>query len=262
MTAPLNDDDLLGSFRLDVEEPEVPDPRNDAPPEVPPKEKTPAELAEEVRLLTAERDIALKAMSRPIEAPAAQVYQPPAPAGPDPALARQQFDNFLEGIATKQMTGDVKGATTDLLGFVDTIVQDRLSKANVPLANQGARQAVRNFKASMRDDSLFPRVQEEFDRLAEQAMPGIAGMQPDQQDNAIEAIYNIAVGQTARRQSANGRREVPPAYGAGSASSGARPASRGKALNGVQRQYVESARAAGIPDDRIRKVLDEMDRES
>lgn len=246
---------------LTVDDDVIDDPR-DTPIGEAPKEKTPAELqaelAEAQRLAgqyASERDIALEGMRRqPV--PVAPATQPVAT---DDTANRARYEAFLENVGQKQLNGDYKGATQDILQFVDYIVQERTKAAQVPIASSTARQAVRNFEATMRDDTLYPQVADEFKTQIEKALPAISTLQPDMQDQAIEAVYQLAVGQSAIRRTRNGRRDSPLPYATGSPSSGARPATRQRQLNVIQTQYVKSAREAGIPEERIRVVLDSME---
>jgi hypothetical protein len=253
-------------FRLDVDdEPEITDPRLDALPAAPTKPKTAEELQAELdkvsrdaALYAVERDTARLALER-----APVVTAPAAPAAPvvDEAASREQYQAYLRGISKKQLEGDYEGAAQDIFAFNQAMVKAELAKAQAPAATGNARQAIRNFVAQAKDDPLFPHVKDDFEQRVNQAMPGIAAMPIDMQDQAVEAIYEISAGKYAMKQARNGRREDPPPYATGSVSSGQRPASRQKALNAVQKQYVLSARDAGIPEDRIRKALDEMEAE-
>jgi hypothetical protein len=251
-------------FSLSVDdEPIVPDPRDVPITPEPAKPKTAEELQaaldksqRDAGVYAAERDAAKMALER-IPVATAPVHAAPVV---DEAANRQRFETFMSDIAAKQLAGDYDGANKSLLGLVDGLVTEKLKTAQVPIATSGARQAIRNFATTIKDDPMFPKAKQEFERTVNEALPGLALMPPDQQDQAIEILYDRAVGVAARTQARNSRAEDPPPYTTGSPSSGLRPATRNRKLSLVQQTYITSARDAGIPETRIREVLDEMDR--
>lgn len=255
------DGDPDAPFTLNVDEPELTDPRLEAP-VVPEKPATPEELKAQLDAANkiaadalVQRDKLMDGLSR-----RDSVQPAAAPPPVDDSAARAKYDAFMADIAQKQLAGDYDGANRSLLSLVDGLVSAKTREIQAPLGAGTARQALRNFTASMQNDDLYPRVKEIFTPMVESAMQGISQMDPAMQDKAIETLYDAAIGQAARAGKLNGRREEPPPYATGGPSGGARPGVVQKKLNAMQKEYVKGAREAGIPEDRIRQVLDEMDR--